>query len=269
MNFFEASLLGVIQGITEFLPISSDGHLVIAQGYLRAFQQNPMTFDVVLHFGTLLAVLYYFRRDVRALVFFLGRREVQGNLFPARRWVWSIFLATLPTGVIGLALEKSVEPLFVSPVFAAGGLLVNGTLLLSTGLAPSGQRSANDIKVRDALLIGLMQGFAVLPGISRSSNTIATAMFLGIRGEVAARFSFLLSIPAVMGAVLIKVSDLDVSRATDLIPYGVGVAFALMSGIWAISFLLKVIVMGRFRYFGYYCFLLGGGVMGLHLLGRG
>jgi undecaprenyl-diphosphatase len=259
--FLDAFLLGVVQGITEFLPISSDGHLVIAQGYLTSFNQNAMTFDVMLHFGTLLAVILYFRRDVRSLVYFLVGKEVESNPFPARTWFWLIIVATIPTGVIGLMLEKTVEPLFTSPTVAAWGLVVNGALLLSTGLAPRATRESGDLGVRDAILIGTTQAFAVLPGISRSSNTIATAMFLGIRGEIAARFSFLISIPAVLGAVLVKSRDLDSTALADLIPYGFGVIIALLTGLWAISFLLKVIVRGKFGYFGYYCLIVGGAVL--------
>lgn len=263
LGLLNACLLGILQGLTEFLPVSSDGHLVIAQGYLPGFQQKAMIFDVVLHLGTLLAVVGYFWRDVRALVYFLFGKEIQENPFPVRRWFWLILVASVPTGIIGLGLDKAVEPLFSSPSFAAGALIVNGTLLLMTALAQKGIRQAGDLRVRDALFIGIMQGFAILPGISRSSNTIATAMFLGIRGEVAAKFSFLISIPAVTGAVLLKLMELHGTGWAELIPYGVGAAVACLTGLWAIGFLLKVIVRGRFQYFGYYCLILGGAVLWL------
>lgn len=263
MELLNAFLLGVVQGLTEFLPVSSDGHLVIVQGYLPGFQQRAMTFDVVLHLGTLLAVLAYFWCDVRALSYFLFGREIQENPFPVRRWFWLILVASIPTGLIGLSLEQAVEPLFSSPTFAAAGLVVNGVLLLLTPLARKGDRQAGDLRVGDALLIGTMQGFAILPGISRSSNTIATAMFLGIRGEVAARFSFLISIPAVAGAVLLKLGELRGAGWAELLPYGIGAGVAWLSGLWAIGFLLKVIMRGRFQYFGYYCLVLGGVVLWL------
>lgn len=260
-------LLGLIQGVTEFLPVSSDGHLVIAQGYLTHFNQKAMTFDVMLHLGTLLAVIIYFWRDVRLLLCFLVGKEVQGNPFPVRNWFWLIIIATIPTGIIGLTLEKMVEPLFYSPTFAAGGILVNGTLLLTTGMAPKHERQASDLGIRDAILIGVMQGFAVLPGISRSSNTIATAMFLGIRGDTAAKFSFLISIPAVTGAVLVKSRELHGVSMAELIPYGVGAVVALVIGLWAIAFLLRAIMRGKFLYFGYYCLFFGGAVLLLQTLG--
>lgn len=259
-------MLGIIQGVTEFLPISSDGHLVIAQGFLPGFNQKAMTFDVMLHFGTLLAVLFYFWRDVRSFIHFVMGREVAEERFPVRSWFWLIVIATIPTGIIGLVLEKTVEPLFSSPTFAAGALLINGILLLATAAAPKGGRQASDLGVRDAVLIGLTQGLAVLPGISRSSNTIATAMFLGIKGEIAARFSFLISIPAVTGAVLLKAKDLRGAALPDLIPYGVGAILALVTGLWAITFLLKVIMQGKFQYFGYYCLIFGGAVLVLQML---
>jgi undecaprenyl-diphosphatase len=264
--FINACLLGIIQGVTEFLPISSDGHLVIAQGYLPGFDQNPLTFDVMLHFGTLVAVLLYFRRDVVALLASVFGCESRGSAIPARRWLVLIAIATLPTALIGLMLEKSAESLFSSPTFAASALIANGMLLLSTGLAPKSKRGAGDLNIRDALLIGIMQGLAVLPGISRSSNTIATAMFLGVRGDIAAQFSFLLSLPAVAGAVLLKLRDLQGASGGELIPFGIGAATALVSGLWAITFLLRVIMKDKLRYFGYYCLFFGVMVLAIRLL---
>ncbi|MGH7774235.1 MAG: undecaprenyl-diphosphate phosphatase, partial [Candidatus Binatia bacterium] len=250
-----------------FLPVSSDGHLVIAQGYLPGFNQQAMTFDVMLHFGTLLAVIFYFWRDVRSLLYFVIGKGVEGNPLPVRSWFWLIIIATIPTGIIGLTLEKTVEPLFSSPTFAAGAIFLNGILLLLTVFAPKGERLAGDLMVRDAILIGVTQGLAVLPGISRSSNTIATAMFLGFRGDIAARFSFLISIPAVAGAVLVKSRELHGASLGELIPYAIGAAVALITGLWAITFLLKVIMKGKFQYFGYYCLIFGGAVFLLRILG--
>lgn len=267
-DFSDALVLGIIQGVTEFLPVSSDGHLVIAQGYLPGFQQQALTFDVMLHFGTLLAVLSYYRRDVLSLLYYPLGKEVKDNPLPVRSWFWLIVVATIPTGIIGLGLEKSIEPLFSSPTFAAAGLVTNGVLLLLTVRAAGGKRQASDFGVWDAILIGTMQGFAVLPGISRSSNTIATAMFLGFRGEVGARFSFLISIPAVAGAVLVKSRELHGVSPAELLPYGIGATVALLTGLWAIAFLLKIIAKGKFQNFGYYCLIFGGAVLLIRLLGH-
>jgi undecaprenyl-diphosphatase len=266
-TLLDACLLGIIQGVTEFLPVSSDGHLVIAQGYLSGFHQKALTFDVMLHLGTLLAVVFYFWRDVRSFLYLLVGKEMKGNPFPVRSWCWLIMIATIPTGIIGLTLEKTVEPLFSSPTFAAAAIFINGIILLLTVMAPKGERQAIDLGVRDAILIGVMQGLAVLPGISRSSNTIVTAMFLGFRGDIAAQFSFLLSIPAVAGAVLVKSRELQGTSLTELIPYGAGAAVALVTGLWAISFLLKVIMKGKFQNFGYYCLIFGAVVLLLRVMG--
>lgn len=262
--FSDALLLGIVQGITEFLPVSSDGHLVIAQAYLPSFQEKAMTFDVMLHFGTLLAVLFYFWPDIRSLLLDKGGGR---NPFPGRTWLWLIIVASIPTGIIGLALEETAEPLFLSPSFAAGALMVNGMILLSTALVGKGHRGPGDLTARDAILIGIMQGFAVLPGISRSSNTIATAFFLGIRGETGARFSFLVSIPAVIGAVAVRAKDLQGVAVPDLAPYALGVAVAFASGLWAIGFLFRAIAGGKFQYFGYYCLFAGGAILLLQKLG--
>ncbi|MFQ5683113.1 MAG: undecaprenyl-diphosphate phosphatase [Candidatus Binatia bacterium] len=259
-TFLDTFLLGVLQGVTEFLPISSSGHLVIAQGYFTHLSGNAMIFDVMLHFGTLLAVVFYFWREVRGFLYLLVGKEVQDSPIPVRRWFWLIIVATIPSGIIGLTLEKPIEALFSSPTFAAGAIFVNGILLLTTSMAPQLSRQAGDLGVRDAILIGLMQGFAILPGISRSSNTIATGLFLGIKGDVAARFSFLMSIPAILGAVLVKSRGLHGADMAALIPYGVGAVVSLVTGLWAIAFLLRVIMKGKFQFFGYYCLLFGGGM---------
>jgi undecaprenyl-diphosphatase len=241
LDFLYACFLGIVQGITEFLPVSSDGHLVIAQGYLT--------------------------RDLFSFMGYLVGKEIPNSSIPARNWFWLILIASIPTGIIGLALEEIVEPLFSSPSFAAICIVLNGIFLLLTLYAPRPNRGAHDLGLWDAILIGIMQGFAVLPGISRSSNTIATAMFLRVRGDVAAQFSFLLSIPAVAGAVLMKARDLPGTSLGELTPYGVGAAAALVSGLWAIAFLLRVIVKGKFQYFGYYCLGFGGAILILRLWG--
>jgi undecaprenyl-diphosphatase len=261
-----ASFLGILQGLTEFLPVSSDGHLVIAQGYLAVLNGKTMAYIVVLHLGTLLAVVFYYRRNVGSFLQFLLGKEVRDSEFPVRRWFWLIVIATIPSGVIGLSLDKTAELLFASPGFAAGAIMANGILLLTTAIAQQGRRQAGDLGVGDALLIGFVQGFSILPGISRSSNTIAAAMFLGVKRDVAARFSFLISIPAITGAVIVKLNGLQGTPLAELTPLAVGAAIALATGLCAIAFLLRVIKRGKFQYFGIYCLIFGGSILFLRNL---
>lgn len=248
-----AVLLGILQGITEFLPVSSSGHLVLAQSLLPGFQEPAALFDAILHGGTLVAVLVYFRTDVTALLSCLRRGGDPGH----RRLLLWLVAGTVPTGVVGVLFKGPLETLFEAPRFAAAMLLVTGALLwVSETLARPGD-SLERLGFRRAFGIGLAQGLAIIPGISRSGTTIAAATLLGIRGEDAARFSFLLAIPAILGALVLQLPEMVVTGGTNWSLYVGGAAAACISGLWAIRFLMKVIRKGRLRWFAVYCWALG------------
>jgi undecaprenyl-diphosphatase len=206
MTIFQALLLGVIQGLTEFLPVSSSGHLAIAQHYLPGFNQPGLLFDVLLHFGTMLAVVIYFRRELvrLALACFRTGPEAETD----RRILLLLVLASVPTAIIGLSFKDFFEQSFHNLPLIAVMLCVTGTLLfLSERLRKPGRTEAG-LTGADALLVGTVQGLAIIPGISRSGSTIATLLLKGVDGETAARFSFLLALPAVAGATLLQTRHL-------------------------------------------------------------
>jgi len=257
MGVVESVLLGVLQGLTEFLPVSSSGHLVLAQSLIPEFRQPGVLFDTLLHAGTLLAVLVYFRRDVLALLASLAPGGERGY----RRLVYLIVAATVPTGLIGVLFKHPLEALFHAPRAAAGMLLVTGVLLWVSEALGRPRDGLDRLGYPRALAVGTMQGMAIVPGISRSGSTIAVGTLLGVRGEEAARFSFLLSVPAILGAVVLQLPELSSVEAGSSAAYGVGVLAAFVAGLGAIRFLMSAIRRGRFRWFALYCWVLGAGYL--------
>lgn len=248
-----ALVLGVVQGLTEFLPISSSAHLVLVP-YFAGWPKPDLAFDVALHLGTLAAVIWHFRADLAALaVGLLGGGE-------ERRLISLLAVASVPVATAGMLLESSVEQVFTEPMWTAGLMLVMAMWLeigerSAAGPAPApAARPVEDrddahrrdpgvemdLQWSDAMLIGLAQASALLPGISRSGSTIATGLLRGVDRQTAARFSFLLSIPAIAGAIMVQVPDLASGQvaAGDV---AVGVVAAFLSGLWAIRWLLRII----------------------------
>ncbi|PLX81187.1 MAG: UDP-diphosphatase [Desulfuromonas sp.] len=254
MTFIEALLLGLLQGLTEFLPVSSSGHLVLAQHFLDSFEQPGVLFDVILHLGTIGAVLVYFRADIGRLL----AAPFQADAREDRRMLILIVIGSVPTAVIGLLGNTFLTSLFDRPAVAACMLLITGAILL--GAEKLGQRVGNRpaISSVDAFLTGIAQGLAIIPGISRSGSTIALLLIRGIDAETAARFSFLLSIPAVLGASLLEARHLG-DIPSDIIPtYLAGAGIAFFSGLCAIRLLLSILRKRRLSWFAFYCWIVGG-----------
>ncbi len=250
MHALEIAGLGVLQGATEFLPISSSGHLRLAE-LLLGHVPESVALDVALHLGTLGAVLVFYRKDVLRL----GRCLLPGGDPEDRVLVERIVLASIPTAILGLGMKKAgVERL--GSLAVGLGLWVTATLDYSTERTGGGDRP---ITRGRALAIGIVQGIAVLPGVSRSGSTIAAAMALGIPALEAARFSFLCSIPAVAGAALLTARDLLEVADSGVDPAGIalGVALAFGVGIMALRFLVTQLGRGSFRIWGHYCLALG------------
>lgn len=250
-------LLALVQGLTEFLPVSSSGHLVLAQQAL-GLREPALTVDVALHVGTLLALLVYYRRDVAQLLGGLPRGALREPLL--------IVLGTLPAVVVGLGFQDAIERSFESPRGAAAGLIVTA-LVLALGEVfrrrrlASGQHSAL-LDWRIALGVGIAQAIAICPGISRSGTTIAAGLVLGLTPVAAARFSFLLAIPAILGAAVLQLSD---GLGEEGLPGGWMLAWAmLLSGVVgyaALRLLIAFLGRGAFAWFALYCLLLGGGYL--------
>lgn len=269
MNVYVSAALGILQGLTEFLPISSSGHLVLGEQILKV-KFDDISFEVFLHFGTLLSVVIIFRRTIWGMikaVVLKGRRvykrsqiDLSKNEQAGLNESWNLFLLILlgsvPAGILGILFEEYVEKSFSSPLLVSIMLFFTGFVLFMTKFFKKAERR---IKFPDALLIGIAQAIAMLPGISRSGLTISTGIFRRIPSEKAAEFSFLLSLPAILGATALKLKDIlnENNPSFNLWVYLIGMTCAFLFGYLAIEFLLNVIRKGKFEFFGYYCFLIG------------
>lgn len=260
MSPFEAILLGLVQGITEFLPISSSGHLVIAQHFIEGFEQPGVLFDVMLHFGTLIAVVVYFRKDISAIISCLTFKATPENK-ESKKLSLLIIAGTIPTVIIALSFKDIFEKLFTSLPTVGLMLIVTGTFLYFTKSIKNPDREEKDFGVIDAVIIGFVQGMAIIPGISRSGSTIAAGIFRGINPVAAARFSFLLSIPAIIGAVILQARGFNELSLAGVGTYFLGAFVAGISGYLSIAALMKILMTGHLRFFSYYCWVVGGAVL--------
>ena len=265
LSYLASFLLGLIQGAAEFLPISSSGHLAIAQNLLGMKTEVPEFFDVLLHLGTLAAVLAAYWRDIVDMVaeFFRGVSDLAHHTTPqpvppARRLILLLILGTLPLFAV-LPVHKKIQTLSDNMTFVGVALIVTGFLLFLSDLSRKGRKTERNAGVIDVLLVGLGQALATLPGVSRSGMTISAGCFLGFERQFAVRFSFLLSIPAVLGANILSLADalkagIDVSA---LPVYLVGVLTAAVVGYLCIRLLKFIARRGRFGAFAYYCWAVG------------
>jgi undecaprenyl-diphosphatase len=268
MDPIEAIILGIIQGLTEFLPVSSSGHLVLFQ-QLFGLKEAELFFDVCVHLGTLLAVIVVFHREIQniiaallRLVSITGKKEKfwqQVESDPDLKMALLIIVGCIPTAVLGLMFHGIADQLFSSSFFTGLMLMVTGLLLWLTRRAKPGDRGTDieGFSRTKALIIGMVQGLAIIPGISRSGSTISIGLLLGIDRETAARYSFLLSIPAIVGAGALSLKD-GLSHADPAIRLSLwGAAAAALVGYGALKVLLSVVKKGRLYMFAPYCWLVG------------
>ena len=252
MSIFDAILLGFVQGLTEFFPVSSSGHLAITQHWLKGFEQPGLFFDVLLHVGTMLAVMVFFWRDVVKLTLAPFRDDKE-----YRHLLKLIIIGSVPTAIIGLLFKDFFEGLFGQVIVVGAMLIVTGTILFICEKFNRGDRRMNEVRPIDAVITGIAQGMAIVPGISRSGSTIAAMLLRGVEGETAARFSFLLALPAVLGAALLTAKDLDSIPTGGWTPYLIGTAVSFVTGLVAIRFLMAVIRRRRLLWFSCYCWAVG------------
>ncbi|MBI2665249.1 undecaprenyl-diphosphate phosphatase [Candidatus Woesearchaeota archaeon] len=245
VSILEAIGLGVIQGITEWLPVSSSGHLVIFQRLLGITQ--PIVLDVFLHLGSLLVVFFVFRNDILKLI----RGVAKGEAF-YQKYFLMLVLGTIPIGVVGYFFKEFVEKAFESILIVGWGLLLTGILLFSSKFPLIKEKG---IGWRRALVIGLGQAVAILPGVSRSGTTISLGLMQGVKREEAARFSFLLFIPAILGAVILEFPTISIIENIPALIAGVIVT--ILVSYFSLNLLLKLIKNSQLNYFGWYCFALG------------
>ncbi|HQE01033.1 MAG TPA: undecaprenyl-diphosphatase UppP [Bacillota bacterium] len=263
LDYIYALLIGIIQGLTEFLPVSSSGHLVLSQ-HLLGLKLPGLTFEILLHFGTLISVLWVFRRRLAGIFSsfwaLLKRDEWARFKTSPNRWFGLLLiLGSIPTAAIAFVFKEYVEQAFTSPKFVGIALFFTGLLLWVADILPSGHKDISKTGVWDALLVGVFQGLAVFPGVSRSGSTISGALWRGLDRKTAAEFSFLLSIPAILGATLLGVVEALKSGAWEDYwqIYLIGTVAAAAAGILAIKVFLKLLANNRLRYFSLYCWLVG------------
>ena len=264
MDIISAMIVGLVQGLTEFLPVSSSAHLIFIQ-HLLGLSDASVGFDVLLHVGTLVAVFVYFFKDIVLMIyaFFLSLGDLFKVKFlegikeePYKKLAWLVIIATIPVGVVGLLFNDAVTAMFTGITIPAFFLLITGVLLYVSQRMNNGGIDQSNIGLKEAIIMGCGQAIAIMPGLSRSGTTIAAGLFSDLDKEFAARFSFLLSIPAILGAALVQIKDIGAVDA-NIGAYIAGFIVAAISGYFAIKFLLKLIQEKSLDVFAYYCWIVG------------
>ncbi len=280
MSILSSMILGLVQGVSEFLPISSSGHLSLFQHFFNlATSDGSLFFDVLLHLGTLIAIFVYYWKDIVKLVkslihliqcvFSKKERQKVKRLAPAERMVLMIIVATLPLFVI-LPIKDLVEGLYGNTIFVGCALLATGVILFLSDRMARGKKGPKSATLLDALLVGVGQAVAVVPGLSRSGTTISAGMLRGFSRRFAVRFSFLMSIPAVLGANILTIGDaVQQGIDTSMLPaYIVGTIVAAVSGYFAIRLVNLLANKGKFGNFAYYCWGIGAAAVVASLIFR-
>ena len=268
MTYLLSILMGIIQGVAEFLPISSSGHLALFQTFfgMENVEEKYMFFTVLLHFGTFISVCVVYWRDILDMIreFFLGIAALAGKKDtgvtppPARRMVMLIIIATLPLFVMVL-LQDAVNKLFSNSIMVSCALLATGFILFFSDRLAKGHKTARNATLVDALIVGCGQALAVIPGLSRSGTTISVGMLRGFDRSFAVRFSFLMSLPAILGANILEIKDaVDAGVNMEELPmYIIGVVVAAVVGYFAIRLVKSLSDKGKFGKFAYYCWAVG------------
>ncbi len=263
LDIIGAIILGAVQGVSEFLPISSSGHLAIVQSLMGV--DPGLAFDTILHIGTLVAVFMFFWNDIISILkgFIRSLGDIPNGNFmneimkdKDKKYAWLIIIGSIPTAIIGILLKSAVESVLSGTLYVGIFLLVTGALLYYSEKSPSGKTDIKDMSIKQSLIIGTCQGISVFPGISRSGSTIASGLFEGLEREFAARYSFLLSIPAILGALLVQVKDIaviDISAGVIIAGFVSSVIFGYLS----VRLLMKMIKGWSLNIFAYYCWIVG------------
>ena len=255
MDIFNAILLGIIQGLTEFLPVSSSGHLEILKAILGEDKvgKESMLMTVVLHFATALSTIIVFRNEIKKIL--IGLLQFQNN--EEFKFSFKILISMLPAAFVGVFFDKEVETLF------GGALTLVGCMLIITGillfLADKSINTKKKIGIKESILIGISQAIAILPGISRSGATISTSVLLGIDKEKSARFSFLMVVPLIFGKMAKDIfSGQIIIGDANFLSLLIGFIFAFVTGMMACKWMIKLVKNSKLKYFSYYCFIVGG-----------
>lgn len=264
MNFFIAIFLGLVQGITEFLPISSSGHLVIFQEIfgMNDLEESHLLFDIMLHVGTVISICLVYRKDFYQLIkaFFemlseIPKGHVDINASPHRKMIVLIIVATIPAVLVGVLFKDVIETMFKSIQVVGIMILITGFLLWLTNKIIHGKKDEQTTKYKNAFVIGIFQSFAMMPGISRSGSTIVGGLLTGLKKEFAVKLSFFMLIPATLGAAVLHIPDVIKQgfKSSEFVFYMVGTAVAAVTGFFAIKILIKILNQGKLYLFSYYC----------------
>lgn len=281
MELIKAIIMGIVQGVAEFLPISSSGHLAIMKHILHMETDTGLLFDVLLHMGTLVAIFIVFWKDIQELIveglkilgaFFANIGRWVHNLFtknrkeyrkviatPYQRFVMLVLVSTIPTGIIGFLLRDVIETVSATLLVPGLSLILTSILLTIADRVKTGKKTETDASYKDAGLIGVAQGIATLPGLSRSGTTITACLLAGFDRSFAVKYSFIMSIPAVLGAMVLEMKDftMDMVSQNDLINYMIGTLVACVVGYVCIKTMLVIVKGKKFKFFAIYCFAIG------------
>lgn len=255
MSLFEALVLGIVQGLTEFLPVSSSGHIELGAFLFNIQSKDNLLFSVAVHGATSLSTIWVFRKDLGVLV----QESLRFQWNPHTQFVLQILVSSIPVVILGLFFMDEVESLFGGKVVLVGSMLILTGLLLSLTVLAS--KSQGEVTFGKAIIIGLAQAVAVVPGISRSGATIATSLLLGVKKETATRFSFLMVLLPILGAtgleVLKIIKDPVLTGGISLVALATGFVAAFLSGLLACTWMIQIVKSGKLIYFAVYCFLIG------------
>ena len=276
MTYFQAVILGLAQGLAEFLPISSSGHLALLQYFFGISGDNVLPFTVLMHLGTLLSVFVIYWKDIVELVIELALtirdlftgKGLRINANPTRRLGFMIIVATIPTAIIGLLFEDFFENLYSSIASIAMGLIFTGIILLVAERMGKQNRNIMTMKFRHAVFVGIMQGIAICPGVSRSGSTLFGSLLSGLEREYAVKFAFLISIPSILGSVILEAPDAFEQGMDPAIigPVIAGVVVAALSGVFAIKAMIRVVSNKKLIGFSIYVWLVAAAVLGYVLI---
>lgn len=267
MTYFQAIILGLVQGLGEFLPISSSGHLALLQYFFEIEGESVLLFAVMLHLGTLISVFVVYWRDIWELILELGRcfkdiftsKGLRVNANPTRKMGFMIIVATIPTALIGYFFQDTFGAMYLSLIAIGIGLLITGTLLWIAQRMSGGKKLAMKMKFRSGIFIGIMQGIAITPGISRSGATLFGGLVTGLKKEFAVKFAFLISIPAILGSFVLEFPPAIRAgmEGVTIGPLLVGVIVSAVSGYIAIRTMIKVVSDKKLTGFSFYTWILG------------
>jgi undecaprenyl-diphosphatase len=265
MEVIKSIILGIIQGLTEFIPVSSSGHLTILKHFFHIDDLNT-SFDILLHLGTVISVIYFFRKKIFELIKSLIKYN-DDKLKSERQYFLHLVIVSLITGSLGFLMQKKIETIFSNVILVAIMFTITGIVVIFSDKIKHKETNTNMLDIKKTIFIGLGQTISIIPGLSRSGFTIFSSLIVGLEREKAATFSFLVSIPVILGANILKINELLKLSLNDWLIYSVGFIFSLLTGYLVIRYLMNLIIKAKLFIFGIYCIILSFVSFSLIILG--